>query len=125
MWDLRIIEEDAVLELTRIPHHHAVPNDHIFAHVASASDLAILSNPRRPFQDCALLDDRPRANKDRVADERLSHQFAENRRLQPKLQVTRDLLQRVPDIFLGLEKLRMRRVFETEEFRRRKHFMMN
>jgi hypothetical protein len=49
MRDLRVIEEDAILELTRIPHHHAVPDDHILPHVTSAADLAILPDPRRAF----------------------------------------------------------------------------
>ena len=48
-----------------------------------------------------------------VADERLADQFAQHRWLQPKLQVTRDLFERVPDVILVFEQFRMGRVFEV------------
>src|SRR5438067_3146236 len=122
MRHLRFIEQDAVLELARVPHHHPVPHDHVLAHVTAAPDVTILADPRRPLQPCSLLHDRARADENRVADKRLPDQFAEHRGLQTKLQIARDLPERVPDIFLGLKQLRVRRVFETEKFRRRKHW---
>ena len=51
------------------------------------------------------------------ADERLSDQLTEHGRLEAELQIARDLFERVPDIFVALEKLRMRRVFESRKFR--------
>ena len=71
MRHLRFVEENAVLELARISHHHAVARDHILADVTTAADVAILADPRRPFQNRALLDDCAFADKNRVADERL------------------------------------------------------
>ena len=58
----------------------------------------------------------PRADENGVADERFADQLAEHRRLQAKLQIARDLFERVPDILLVFEQLRMRRVLETEKF---------
>ena len=46
MRHLRFIEEDAVLEFARVPHHHAVADDHIFAHVTTAADLAVRRRSR-------------------------------------------------------------------------------
>ena len=113
MRHLRFIEQDAVLEFARVPHHHAVADDHVFPHVTAAADVAVLSDPGRPFQDRALFDNRARADENRVADERLADEFTQHRRLQAKLQITRDLLERVPNILLRLKQLWMRRVFET------------
>src|SRR4051812_37216931 len=121
MRHLRFVEQDAVLKFARVPHHHAIARDDVLADVTTAADMAILADPGRALQDRALFDDRSRADENRVADERFSNQFAQHRRFQPKLEIARDLAQRVPDIFLGFKQLRVRRVFETEEFRRRKH----
>ena len=63
----------------------------------------------------------PAPTKDRVADERFPDELAQHRRLQAKLQIARDLFERVPDILLVLKQLRMGRVFEAEEFSGRKH----
>src|SRR5882724_224510 len=122
MWHLRFIKQDAVFELARVPHHHPVPDDHVFAHVTSAPDVTVLPDPRRPFQHRALLDDRPGSDENRIADKWLPDQLSEHRRFQTKLQIARDLTERVPDIFLRLKQLWMRGVFETEKFRRRKHW---
>src|SRR6266576_488989 len=122
MRHLRFIKQDAVFELARVPHHHAVPDDHVFAHVTSAPDVTVLPDPRRPFQHRALLDDRPGSDENRIADKWLPDQLSEHRRFQTKLQIARDLTERVPDIFLRLKQLWMRGVFETEKFRRRKHW---
>src|SRR5438270_11380156 len=121
MRHLRFIEQNAVLELARIPHHDPIPDDHILAHVTAAPDMAIVANPRRSFQHRALLDNRSGADEDCVADKRLPDQLAHHRGLQSKLEIARDLPQRVPDIFLRFKQLWVRRVFETEKFRRRKH----
>src|SRR5438105_32549 len=117
MRHLRFIEQDAILELARVPHHDAISDDHIFAYIAAAPDMTVLSDPRRPFQDRALLYDRAGADENCVADKWLAHQFAEHRRLQAELEVTRDLPERVPNIFLRFEKFRVRGVFEAEKFR--------
>src|SRR5207237_6461924 len=85
--------------------------------------MTVLANPRRPSQNRALLDDCSGADENCVADKWLADQFAEHRRLQTELEITRDLPERVPNIFLRLEKFRMRGVFEAEKFRGRKHVL--
>src|SRR5260370_20500893 len=47
--------------------------------------------------------------------------MAQHSGFQTKLQVTRNLFERIPDIILFLEQLRMGRVFEVKKFSRRKH----
>ena len=42
-------------------------------------------------------------------------------RFQTKLQIARDLFERVPDVILVFEQLRMSRVFEVEKVGGRKH----
>ena len=83
--------------------------------------MTVFTDPGRALQDCSLFDDRSRTDKDRIADERFPDELAQDCRFQTKLQIARDLPKRVPDIFLRFKQLRMRRVFEIEKFRRRKH----
>ena len=83
--------------------------------------MAVFADPRRAFQHRALLDDRAAPDENGIADKRLADQFAEHGWLEAKLQVARDLFQRVPDILLVFEQFRMRRVLETEKFFGRKH----
>ncbi len=56
-----------------------------------------------------------------VADKWLAHQLAQDGRLQTKLEVTGDLFERVPDVILVFEQLRMSRVFEVKKVGGRKH----
>ena len=121
MRHLHFIEQDGVLEFAGVSHDHAVADDHVFAHVAAAPNVAVFADPCRAFQHRALFDDRSSANKNMVADEWLAHQLAEDRRLQTKLQVTGDLFERVPDVILVFEQLRMSRVFEIKKVGGRKH----
>src|SRR5919201_7069732 len=104
---LHFIQKNAILELARIPHHHAVPDDYVFAHIATAANPAIFTDPGGAFQYSALLDDRSSADEDMVADERLAHQLAQDRGLQTKLQVTGNLFESVPNVTLVFEQLRM------------------
>jgi hypothetical protein len=75
---LHFVEQDAILKFARVTHHHAVSGNHIFAHVTTTADAAIFTNPRRAFEHRALLDDCSSADENMIADERLSHQLAEN-----------------------------------------------
>ncbi len=87
MRDLRFIEENAVLELARISHHRAIADHHIFAHIAAAADLTIFADPRRPFQNRALLDNRSAADKHVAADKRFTQSV---RRARPVSNETAD-----------------------------------
>src|SRR5947208_4503139 len=100
MWHLNFVEEDAIFEFAGVPHHDAVAGDHVLAHVTTAADPAIFTEPRWAFQHRALLNNRSPANEYTVADERFSHQLAQNAGLQAKLQVAGNLFECVPDIIL-------------------------
>src|SRR3954471_7314897 len=118
MRHLGFIEQNAVLEFARISHHDPVPHDDVFAHVTAASDVAILADPRWSLQDRSLFDNRSRTNENRAADERFSDEFPEYGGLESKLQVARDLAERVPDVLLRLKELRVLGVLETDKFGR-------
>src|SRR5262249_26859332 len=113
-WDLRLVEDDAVLEFAGVAHDHAVADHNVLAHVAAAPDLAIFSYPRRSFDYRPLFDNRATADKNIGADERTPDELAEHRRFQTKLQIAGDLFESVPDKLLVFEQLRMGRVFEAE-----------
>src|SRR6266481_4060726 len=123
MRHLSFVENDAVLEFARVAHDDAIADDDILAHVAAAADLAVLADPGRSFQNRALFDNRAAADEHIAADERATDELAEHRRFQTKLQITRDLFERVPDIALVFEQFRVGRVFEIEELCGRKHFV--
>lgn len=118
---LHVIEQDGILEFARVPHDYAVADDHVLAHVAAAANVAIFADPRWAFQHSALLNDRSSANKNMVADKWFAQQLAQDCRLETKLQVTGNLFERVPDVILVSEQLRMSRVFEIEKIGGRKH----
>ena len=105
------------------PDFRAGVDDDILADVAAAANLTILANPRRSLQDRALFDNRAAANEHTAADERPADELAEHRRFQTKLQIARDLFERVPDIALVFEQFRVGRVFEIEKLCGRKHFV--
>jgi hypothetical protein len=120
---LHFVEQNAILKLARVSHHDAIPDDHVLAHVTAAPNLAIFSDPCRALQHRALFDAGPSSDENVIADEWFAHQLAQNRGLQTKLQVTCDLFERVPDVILVLEQLRMSRVFEVKKLGRRKHLL--
>ena len=120
---LRFVEENAILEFTRVSHHHAIAGDHVFAHVAAAADLTIFADPCRTFQHRALLHDGTSADEDMIADEWFAQQLAQYRGLQAELQITDDLFERIPDVILVFEQLRMSRVFEVKKIGWRKHLL--
>src|SRR5438067_1167159 len=116
MRHLRFVEEDAILELARVPHYDAIADDDVFADVAAVANFALFPDPGRPFDHRALLDRGPFSDENRAAHERLSDQSSLDARLQTKLQIARDLVQRVPDIRQILEQFPMVAVLEVEKF---------
>ena len=122
VWHLHVVEEDAIFKFARVPHHCAFAGDHVLAHVTAAADPTIFTDPRGALQKRTLLDDRAFTNEHMVTDERLAHQLSQDRWLQAKLQITRNLFQRVPDVILVLEQFRMSGVFEVEIISGREHF---
>src|SRR5262249_20821356 len=119
MRHLRFVAHNAVLELARVPHHHAVADDDVLAHVTATADMTLFANPSRSFYDGALFNNGAAADEDSIADERFSHQLPEHSRLQTKLQIARDLFERVPNETLIFEQLRVDGVLECYELGRR------
>src|SRR6266404_3570887 len=111
MRHLSFVENDAVLEFARVAHDDTVADDDVLADIAAAADLAILADPGRSFQDRTLFDNGAAANEHIAADERTTNELAEHGRFQTKLQITRDLFERIPDIVLVFEQFRVGRVF--------------
>ncbi len=103
------------------PSTQPEPDDHVLADVAAVANLAAFADPRRPFDHRALLDHRALADEDRAADERLADQPSLDRGLQPKLQIARDLLERVPHIRRVLEEHPMLGVIQIEIVCRGEH----
>src|SRR5439155_26188767 len=101
-------------EFARGAHDYSVGDDHVFAHVTAAANVAVFAHPSRAFQHSALFNYRSSADTNMVADKRFAHQLGQDCRLETKLQVTGDLFERVPDIILFFEQLRVSRVFEIE-----------
>src|SRR5690242_13698696 len=119
MRDLCFVAHDAILELARVPHHHTVADDDVLAHVTTTADMTLFANPSWTFYDGALFNDGATADENSTADERLSHQLTEHGGLQTKLQITRDLFERVPNERLILKQLRVDGVLECYELGRR------
>jgi hypothetical protein len=84
--------------------------------------MALLPDPSRPLYDGPLFDDGAAANKDGIADERFSHQLSQHRRFQTKLQIARDLFERIPNEALILEKFSVSGVLERNELGGRECF---
>jgi hypothetical protein len=122
MGRLCLVEQNAILELARVAHHDAITGDDVLAHVATAANLAVFADPRWALQHRALLNDRSSADEHAIADERFAHKLSEHGGFQSKLQITRDLFERIPDVILVLEQLRMSSVFEVQKIGRGKHF---
>ena len=119
MRHLRFIEQNTVLEFARVAHYDTITGDDVLAHVATASDMTLFANPSRTFYDRTLFNDGATADEDGAADERFSHQLPEYSRLQTKLQITRDLFERVPNETLIFKQLRVDGVLECYELGRR------
>jgi len=81
--------------------------------------MTLFANPSWTFYDGALFNDGAAADEDSAADERFSHQLTEHGRLQTKLQITRDLFERVPNETLIFKQLRVDGVLECYELGRR------
>src|SRR5438034_2396943 len=118
---LYFVEEDAILKFARVAHHHAVSGNDVFPHVTTTADTTIFTDPGRSLQHCALLDNRSSADEHLMTDKRLTHQLAQDPRLQSKLEISLNLFERVPDVVLALEQFRVGRVFEIKKICRRKH----
>jgi len=122
MRDLRFVADNAALELTGISHHHPVADDDIFAHITPAADVTILSDPGRALQYRPLFDNCAGTHEYGVADERFPHQLPKNSRFKPKLKITGNLFQCVPDKTLVFKQLGMGCVFEADKLSRGKNF---
>jgi len=123
VWDLRVVENNTVLEFAGVTHHDVVSDDDVLAHIAAAADVAVFSDPGGAFQHRALFHDCAAPDENGFADEWLSDQLPEDPWFQTKLQIARNLFECFPDVFVLFEKLRMRGVLEFEKFGRTQHIV--
>ena len=96
--DLRLVEDEAVLELAGVAEHHAVAHHDVLADVGAVTDMASLADPRRPLDHRAVLDHRAGSYVDGPADEGLADELAVDAWLQSELEIGRDLCDRLPGI---------------------------
>ena len=73
MRDLCFVAHDAILEFAGVPHHYAVADDDVLAHVTTTADMTFFANPSWTFYDGALFNDGAASDKHSTADERFSH----------------------------------------------------
>lgn len=119
--DLRLVEDEAVLELAGVAQHDAVADHDILADVGSVADLAILADPCGTFDHGSLLNDCSGSDIDSAADEGLADQFAMDAGLEAELKIGRNLRQRLPDMSDILEDDTVLGAIEVEEAVRREH----
>ena len=109
-----VVEEHAVLEFARVPHHAVIACDDVFADVAARAHLAVFSDPRRAFDVRASLHDSA------FIDENLSSNHcgwvnrATYRRLQIPAEIVAEILQWSPDRLTGCEEITVTGVREIE-----------
>ena len=103
-----IVEEDGVLHLAGIADDAVVADDHLLADVGVVANLAIAADDGRAFDHDPVLDHRAFADEDALADERDAFAAVVQAGAQMGLQVSLDLLQRVPGIFAAVKDGRVR-----------------
>lgn len=96
VWDLRLVKDEAILELTGIAQNHAVPHDDIFTDVGPIANLTSLADPGRSLDHGSMLDHRAAPDEDGTADEGLADEFAVDAGFETKLKVGADLGQGFP-----------------------------
>src|SRR5262249_41843573 len=77
---LGFVKYKRVLKLTRIAQDNAISNDYVFANVAAASDLAVLSNPGWSFDGRSVFNYSAFANINVRADKAVAEGLPENSR---------------------------------------------
>ena len=107
MGDLGAVEYHAIFKLTRIAKDYPVANDHTFADVTATSDLAIIPDPGWSFNGRTVFNNRPVPDIDHFADKGPSEQTSVDSWIEPKLKITGDLLQDIPDLGRVIEECPM------------------
>ena len=113
--DLSLVEDEAVLELAGVAQNDAITDHYIFADIGTVANLAILTDPSRPLDHGTLFDDRAGSDIDSAADEGLADQLAMDSRLEPELEIGRDLCDCLPDMSDILEDDTVLSAVEIEE----------
>ena len=113
--DLSLVEDEAVLELAGVSEDDAITDHDVLADVGSVTDLTILADPCRPLDHGSLLNDGAGSDIDSAADEGLADQLAMDSRLEPELEIGRDLCDCLPDMSDILEDDTVLSAVEIEE----------
>lgn len=122
MRHLAAVEDDAVLELTRVSEHAAVADDDVLADVAAGAELAVPPDPGRAFDHHARLQRGALINEHILADERAWRHLRANLALQPEFEVGLDPRQRRPHWRVIREQDAMLRVGEIKVVAGGEHF---
>lgn len=73
--DFAVVEEDAVLKFAGIAEDAVVTDDHVFANVAAAANLAVFADPGRSLDDSAWFHDGAFTDEDVIAHGGLGMDF--------------------------------------------------
>ncbi len=92
-----VVEEHTVFELAGVPQHAVVTHDDVLPHIAPSADLAVLPDPRGPFDVGARLDDGTFAQKDVLTHDSGGMHRAEDGRFEMGFQVVADTRQSRPN----------------------------
>src|ERR1051325_6027568 len=66
MRNLRIVEENRILDLTGISHHAAIADDHVLADISIMPNLTVSTDNGRPFDHRAFFHYGPFADQDPI-----------------------------------------------------------
>ena len=91
-----VVEEHAVFELAGVPEHAVVTDDDVLSHIAASADLAVLPDPRGPFDVGTRLNDGTFAQKDVLTHDSGGMHGAEDGRLQMGFKVVANARQSRP-----------------------------
>ena len=111
----RLVEQERVLHLTRVAHDTIVADNDLLADVSVVADLAIAADNGGPFNHRPILDHRAFADEDLLADKRDPLTAIAQAGTEVCLEVSLDLLQRIPSIFAPTEDRRMGSLGEVEQ----------
>ncbi len=91
--DFTVVEEHAVFELAGVPKHAVVTDDDVLPHIAASADLAVLPDPRGPFDVGTGLHDGTFSQKDVLTHDSGGMHGAEDGGLQMGFKVVADTRQ--------------------------------
>ena len=116
-----LVEQERVLHLAGIAHDAVVADDHLLADVGVVANLAVAADNGRAFDHRPVLDHRAFADEHPLANKRDAFAAVVQAGAEVCLQVSLNLLQRIPGIFAPVEDRRMGSLGEVEQVRWLEH----